>query len=396
MAINAVRAKDINRSHVLNIIRKRSRLSRQEIAESIGLSAPAVGYLVSELIEQGLVIEQGRRAKMRGQPAIELELRPNGAHTIGLHLKRDEIIGIVVNLIGEIKSKKIISLDKVPLPEETLKIFTEIIDELYIPKKHNNFLGVGLVSFGPLDLEKGSINAPHISSHWVDVALRDLLAGSSNLTVYLDNDATAAAIGEHWYGIGQDYQNYLSIDIGEGLGGGLFLNGQAYRGSTLNAGEFGHMLVNDDGELKFLEDIIGLKAFALKLGSKYSKNAATNIEQAFEKKDKELLRYVDSMAKVLAQAIVSVDNLLDLDAIILGGQLSRGFLQYLLDKTRKYSEPIFMRGKPKRAKLLIGKMGKFSAALGAATLPIYDRFVIPATLSSKVNVFHSEEVLAND
>ena len=396
MAINAVKAKDINRSHVLNIIRKRSRLSRQEIAESIGLSAPAVGYLVSELIEQGLVVEQGRRSKMRGQPAIELELCPNGAHTIGLHLKRNEIIGIVVNLIGEIKSQKIIALDSLPLPEETLTIFSEIIDELYKPEKHNNFLGVGLASFGPLDLEKGSINAPHISNHWVDVALRDLLASKSNLTVYLDNDATAAAIGEHWYGIGQNYPNYLSIDIGEGLGGGLFLNGQAYRGSSLNAGEFGHILVNDDGELKFLEDIIGLKAFAAKLGPKYSNNTLKNLEQAFEQKDKILLSHLDKVAKVLAQAIVSADNLLDLDAIILGGQLSKGCLEYLLDKTNNYSEPIFMRGKPKRAKILIGKMGNLSAALGAATLPIYDRFVIPATLSSNAKVFHSEEVIIND
>jgi predicted NBD/HSP70 family sugar kinase len=380
VSINAVKTKDYNRSRVLNVIRKVTKLSRNEIADDIGLSAPAVGNLVAELIRDGLVREVGRRSPQRGQPPIELELCAEGAYAIGLFLERNMIEGVLVNLVGDVLEQKQILLDQAPTPQEALGHLQGLVKDLYLPHYEQRFLGVGLATFGPLDIEAGTINAPQFSDPWIAVPLRDQLAKAINLTVYLDNDATAAAIGEYWYGAGRNYLNFLYIHICEGLGGGLFLNGHVYRGSSLNAAEFGHMLLEHEGSVHYLEDIVSLQRFTQDLKGRYGKNSVIAVEKAFIKKESTLLTRLDEAATALAKAIVSVDHLLDLDAIILGGQLSNKVLRHLLSETQKRCEPFYMRGKPRRGQLVLGQTGEHSAALGAATLPLYDTFVEVARL----------------
>jgi len=388
VSINAAKAKDINRLRVLNSIRKNSGLSRQEIAESIGLSAPAVGNIVTELIAEGLVRELGRRSKQRGQPAKELEFCADGAYAMGLFLELNEVSAVVVNLNGDIQEQKQVSLSQELSPDEAVSILLELVEALLSPSYKEKLLGIGLATFGPLNLEKGTINAPQRSNAWVNVPLRDQIAEKTQYTVYLDNDATAAAIGEHWYGAGQIYPNYLYIHMTDGLGGGLFLNGEVYRGGSLNAAEFGHMLIKHNGRIQYLEEIVSLKAFAKKLDIKPS---IAEFERLFKQADASLLACLDEAAEILAQSIVSVDHLLDLDAIILGGHLSEAFLQYLLDKTQLHCEPLFMRGKPSHTELILGYTGQHSAVLGAATLPLYDAFIQPARISSAEHVFSSTQ-----
>jgi predicted NBD/HSP70 family sugar kinase len=325
----------------------------------------------------------GRRSPQRGQPPIELEVCADGAYTIGLFLERNMIEGVLVNLGGDVLEQKQILLEQTPTPHEALKHLTDLVNKLYLPRYKKRFLGVGLATFGPLDVEAGTINAPQFSNDWLSVPLRDQLAAATGLPVYLDNDATAAAIGEYWYGAGRDYPNFLYIHICEGLGGGLFLNGHVYRGSSLNAAEFGHMLAERNGKVHYLEDIVSLERFTQNLkGKRYGKNSVVAVEKAFAKKEPALLTRLDEAASALAKAIVSVDHLLDLDAIILGGQLSNNVLRHLYNETQQRCEPFYMRGKPRRGELVLGQTGEHSAALGAATLPLYDTFVETARVST--------------
>ena len=394
MAINATKAKDINRSRVLNAIRKGDKLSRNEIAEEIGLTAPAVGNLVSELIRDGLVREVGRRSPLRGQPPIELELCPEGAYALGLLLERSLIAGVLVNLAGEVLDHRDIHLSSTPSPQEALGHLSELVKELNQPLYTPKLLGVGLATFGPLDLEAGTISTPQFSNEWNRIPLRDQLSEATGLTVYLDNDATAAAIGEYWYGAGRQYPNYLYINLCDGLGGGLFLNGRAYRGASLNAAELGHMLIKYKGRLCFLEEVVSLQAFAQRLG--YKQNPLCELELAFKQKDSDLLEVLEEAAELLAQTIVSVDHLLDLDAIILGGQTSKLVLQHLLERIQLYSEPFRMKGKTHKGQLVLGQTGASGATLGAASLPLYDAFVRPARMMTG-QVFSSsqEEVIVS-
>ena len=84
-------------------------------------------------------------------------------------------------------------------------------------------LGIGLVTMGPIDIERGLVLQPPHMAGWDAVPLRDLLAAGTGLPVFFDNNATAAAIGEWWYGLAGRFRELLYIYLGHGIGGGIFL-----------------------------------------------------------------------------------------------------------------------------------------------------------------------------
>src|SRR5690606_17199213 len=104
--------------------------------------------------------------------------------------------------------------------------------------------GVGVGLPGPLDVSKGIVaNAinPKAFPGWTNVPVVDILFKRLMLPIYLENNATAAAVGERWYGAGRHISSFFYIFFGAGLGGGLIINGQPYEGHTGNAGELGYI-----------------------------------------------------------------------------------------------------------------------------------------------------------
>lgn len=107
-------------------------------------------------------------------------------------------------------------------------------------------LGLGLASPGPIDQDSGMVVAPPKLAHWTRVPMKQLLSEATGLPVTLDNDATAAAIGERWSGP-PGVADFAYFFFGTGIGGGLILGHQVHRGGSLNAAEFGHTSVRLDG-----------------------------------------------------------------------------------------------------------------------------------------------------
>ncbi|MFC4427272.1 ROK family protein [Deinococcus navajonensis] len=100
---------------------------------------------------------------------------------------------------------------------------------------------------GPLDTDRGIIQSPTNLPGWVDYPLVERLRARLNLPVFVENDANAAALAEHQFGAGQGIEHLVYLTISTGIGGGLILNGELYRGKHGNAGELGHLQVRYDG-----------------------------------------------------------------------------------------------------------------------------------------------------
>ena len=108
-------------------------------------------------------------------------------------------------------------------------------------------LGAGIGAPGPLDLREGRLlNVLHPRS-WTHFPLAAAVADALGLRVIMDNDATAAALGERWRGIGGGAESFVYLYLGDGIGGGLVLDGQAYRGLRGNTGEISHIQVDAEG-----------------------------------------------------------------------------------------------------------------------------------------------------
>lgn len=402
--------------------------SRAEIAARLALTPAAVSYIVAELLDAGFVRESGRRSGGRGQPAIELCVNADAAWTLGLHLDHRRVSGCVADLGGSVSARRHRTLPPEASPSQVRRLLLEVAEALLETREEGRPLGVGLAAVGPLDLARGAVVESELTRSWANEPLRDPLAESLGLDVSMENNVTAAAIGEFWHGRGRAYRNFLVIGFfSAGLGGGLFLERRVYRGSGPNVAEFGHMLVaapararsdsrrtskHDAGSGKqhatrqdnrqdnrhdtqqdtrherrhdgrrdrepldvetpvHLQSLASLDALHRELGPL----APEELDERLSAGDAALQAWMHDAATALSQAIVSVDHLLDLDAIVLTGQLPQAMLQALIEQIAMLREPLYMQGWHHRPELLVGGNGAESVLLGAATLPVYDVLV---------------------
>ncbi|OED42955.1 hypothetical protein AB833_04905 [Chromatiales bacterium (ex Bugula neritina AB1)] len=366
---------DFNRARVFEVIHLFEPISRTEVAGRLNLTAASVSNIVSELLHRGYIKELGRRSASRGQPAIELGVRADAAYTIGLHFEHGGVVGIVADLKGTVLDQQQVNLSPMPSSESVLDVLTAMGTQLIQNVAFEKIIGVGLATVGPIDLRSGSVKGSEVATGWSSITLREPLAKAFGLPVFMDNNATAGAIGEYWYGVGRAYRNFLYVGFfNMGLGGGLVLNKRVYRGSALNAAEFGHMLVHLDslrpGIPPFLEHVVSGHALCRDFGE----HILETFEQRMIDQDPLLTKWLDDASQAFANALVSVDHLLDLDTIIVGGQLPPAFFTALLTRVEQRLDALYMDGWLRRSTLQLGQTGLDSAVMGAATLPIYDAF----------------------
>lgn len=270
-----------------------------------------------------------------------------------------------------------------PTPVEAITSLADTFDRF---RSHGGvdaerLLGVGLVTAGPLDIAKGTVTGGPKEPDWQGYPLAQELAQAVSTPVFFDNSGTAAAIGERWFGAGARFSDFLLVCVGEGLGGGLVTSGHIHRGSGLNAGELGHIVVNPEGQVcgcgsrGCLETVVSLGALKRELGKEHA--SAEALEKEIAQSSPQLTAWLDGAATHLAQVLGGIDNLLDLDAIVLGGHVGRyprEMLEYLREGVEHHLPSFRMRGRPSYASVVVSEVEESGEALGAATLPIDHAF----------------------
>ncbi|MBO0813356.1 MAG: ROK family transcriptional regulator, partial [Microlunatus sp.] len=241
------RIADYNQTVILDAVRRTpDGVSRVELAAATGLSAQAVTNIVRQLIGAGLITE-GRRAPIaRGKPRTLLHLNPDGQYAIGVHLDPAVITYVILNLVGETLAHARFSTPPHPVPDEITANSAARIEKLIIEAGigRDKIVGLGIAAPGPIDVERGVIVDPPNLEGWQNVPLRDALREAVGLPVLLDKDVTAAAAAEKWYGATGDF---LFFYLGTGVGAGLVINNEVFRGPTHNSGQIGNIIVDNSG-----------------------------------------------------------------------------------------------------------------------------------------------------
>jgi predicted NBD/HSP70 family sugar kinase len=238
---------DFNQTVILDAVRRRpDGVSRVELAEATGLSAQAVTNIVRQLIAGGLITE-GRRAPIaRGKPRTMLNLNPDGQYAIGVHLDPAVITYVVLNLVGETLAHARQATPIDPDPNRATATMAAQIEQMIARAgiDRDRIVGVGIAAPGPIDVERGVLVEPPNLPGWQSVPLRPAVHDAVGLPVLLDKDVTAAATAEKWHGAGEDF---LFFYLGTGVGAGLVLGGEVYRGRSHNSGQIGNIIVDNDG-----------------------------------------------------------------------------------------------------------------------------------------------------
>ena len=189
----------------------------------------------------------GAENQLAGKLRILLSIVADSRYLIGLNLAQDKFIGAVVNLRGEIKE-----IVEAPVHddngENALKLVYQILDQL-TRKKLKPIVGIGVGTPGLVNTREGVVvNA--VNLEWQDLPLSQLLEKKYKLPVLVLNDSQAAAIGEYVYG--GDHapdENLIVVNVIRGIGAGILINGRLFQGDGGGAGEIGHVVVQENGEL---------------------------------------------------------------------------------------------------------------------------------------------------
>ncbi|MFJ8854540.1 ROK family protein [Streptomyces sp. NPDC102437] len=292
-----------NAALVLNLLRAAGErgISRLELAERTGLTPQAVSKITARLRAEGLAAGAGHRASTGGKPRTVLRLVPDAGYAVGLHLDRDELTVVLVDLSGAVAASRNAPLDLGAPADEVLAAAADAVTAVRCGGQgpgERQVLGVGVAVPGPLDHRDGVLHRVTGFPQWDGYPLRDALAVRTGLPVVVDKDTNAAALGLALRAAG-DGGDFVYLHLGTGLGAGLVLGGALHRGARTAAGEFGHQTVQLDGPVCGCGGRGCIEALCL---------AAVARGDAAE------------AARVLGTGAANLVGLLDIDRVVLGGR----------------------------------------------------------------------------
>ncbi len=240
----------VNTSLVLNALRLHAPISRADLANITNLNRSTISNIVNVLIEDGLVTELNTMESKIGRPGIALSLRPEGGAVIGVEIGVGFISVILTDFIATILWRERFEFSPSQPQIDVISKMEELIDQAisFATGKQLHLLGIGLGVPGLVNVQNGELLfAPNLG--WRNVPLRLMLSQRFHLPIYVENEANLGALGEYYFGIGRNVDNFIYLSSGVGLGGGIIINGKLYKGGRGFAGEIGHIQRDPQGEL---------------------------------------------------------------------------------------------------------------------------------------------------
>jgi len=239
----------LNRSSILNAIRAHGPISRTDLARLTNLSRAAVTGLTADLIRDGLIFEKQEGDSRGGRRPILLALDGTRACVVGIKLAEEHATFALSDLNADVIARHHIEL-VLRAPENVSDQLADGVRTLLklARVEGSRVLGIGVGLAGVIDSAAGVCRmSPH--NGWRNVPFAALLEERLGYPVYLDNNVNALARMEQLYGLGQHVRDFLVVTLGRGVGLGIVVNGQVYRGARGAGGEFGHTVVDPDGPL---------------------------------------------------------------------------------------------------------------------------------------------------
>lgn len=369
-----------NQRLVLSLVRRHGVLVKPEIARMTGLSAQTISVIMRELESESLLVRgEPIRGKV-GQPSVPLSINAEGAFFFGLKVGRRSADLVLIDFAGDIVEARHVGY-AYPSPAGILAFMrssVEAITSALDPALRPRIAGFGVAMPFQLWNWCEEVGAPEGEMNaWRSIDLRAQIAALTDVPVYLQNDATAACAAELMLGGQASRQDFIYFYIGTFIGGGVVLSGSLYSGRTGNAGALGSMPVpGQDGETEQLIDQASLlvlekmlKADGLDASVLWSTPADwSGIADHVE-------RWIGVVARGLAHAVVASVSIIDFETVVIDGGMPAEVRTRLVEATRAAVLALDLQGID-MPKVEAGSIGPIARALGAASLPLFDKYLI--------------------
>jgi predicted NBD/HSP70 family sugar kinase len=369
-----------NERLVLSLIRLHGQLPKAEVAKLTGLSAQTVSVIVRQLEADGLLKRRTPQRGKVGQPLVPFELDPDGAYAIGLKVGRRSGDLMLLDLAGEVR-RTIHKPYSFPTPGELIAFVTsgveDLVSDLSAPQRLR-ISGLGIAAPFELWNWEDEVGARHdVLASWKDFDLAGEIGKLFDWPVYFCNDASAACAAELLFGKGRELRDYAYFYLGYFIGGGVVLNGSLYLGHTGNAGALGSFPVTSpDGkpvQLISMASFNVLERAILKSGG--DPEALWRDPNDWSGVGAPLDDWIHAAAPGIASAAAGVMSVLDCAAVVIDGAMPKNMRSRLVDAVRSAILQVNMQG-ISPFPVIEGTIGADARAMGAASLPLFDNFII--------------------
>lgn len=377
--------RDMNRYSVLRVIESYGPISRAEIARRIGLSSPTVSAVVDYLLSRGLIREIGLGKSAGGRRPTLLTFNPRAGYVLGVDLGSRNLVVALSDLKGDMIGKEM-GLPVSPdlggdISNQLRPVISRLICKTGVDR--TKVVGMGIAVPGIADPTTGIVHlAPALG--WNRFPLGNSLSAELGIPVYVENDVNAAALGERLLGAGREFDDFVFVFIGTGIGAGIVINRELYRGHGNLAGEIGYLVVDpswvQDKVPGFgcLESLASEAAILRKASERLRLNASITALGSMDDSDITFLFRLASMgdsticailkeaSKYLAIGLANIFWVLSPCAMILGGMVSQAGGEVMVEFIKKELEQI----SPVVPKLYLSQLGMDAGILGATSVAV--------------------------
>lgn len=368
-----------NERLVLSMVRRHGSLSKSEIARATGLSAQTVSVIMREL-ERDQLLVRGKPVRGKvGQPSVPMSLNEAGVYFLGLKIGRRSCEMVLTDFLGRIVWHYH-STYRFPMPDMVVAFARAGIQnaEKKLGASRDRIAGLGIaIPFGLWNwADEVGASAAEMDV-WREYDIRVAIGKICDWPVYLQNDATAACGAELAFGPHNHLQDFIYFYLGTFAGGGIVLNGSLYPGRTGNAGALGSMLVpGGGGRTAQLIDHASLVVFERDLVAKgIDPSPLWRAGGDWRTVETEANSWLDRAAECLAHAIVAATAVVDFQAVLIDGGFPGRIRASLLKRIGEAMTKLDRQGL-ETPQLLEGTIGPVARALGGASLPLFDRYLI--------------------
>ncbi len=382
--------KELNQAVILDLIRIHRSISKAELSKITGLSPTAIGIIVSGLLQDGYIHETGTGESRGGRRPVMIELKPRSFYSIGVDLDVNYVNIMLVDITGSIIHEGSIQLGGDISVEAVMNTISGSISAVLrnFSIGTDKLLGIGISVAGMVDVDsRNVILAPNLG--WENADIRQYFKEFEGIPVFVENEAMASAICENWIGSCQGIRNFICINVKSGVGAGIYIDGNLYRGSGGNAGEIGHITVDENGQKCGCGNYGCLETFAatsrlveraVRLVKQGTASSLSGIEiaeditidsvvDAARAGDDAAKSILNEAARYLGIAISNIVNTLNPSRIVIG----KDFIKYadlVLDVVKGVVENKALKASAAKVEIMASEAGEKVSALGAAIIPL--------------------------
>lgn len=353
---------------ILNIVRRHGAIARAAIATETDLAQQSVHRLVEQLIERGLLRAGAAIPNGRGQPSPRIELVREAACSVGISINTDSITLCLADLACRVLEE--VHIRTPPTHRKaSLAAITDALERMLSRNgvARERLIGAGVAIAGFFVAGRSQVNASEPLQDWSLIELAPILEETLGLPVWLENNATTAAIGESLLGAGLWARNFAYLAFNYGFGAGIVLDGKPLFGTHGNAGELTLFTTEEAMHRPTLRSLLDeLRANGVMVDS------VEDLRQRFDPTWPGVERWIQRCLPALNRTINALAGLFDPEAIVFGGQLPLALGRILIERACFLEIHRYGMG-PDRPRLVLAETNGDASAIGAALVPLKER-----------------------